>query len=99
CRATSLASPAEHLGEILVAAAGQAYEVELTLGLGEHPRQRVGSLESGDDALQAGDLSERCQRLEVCDRDVARAAAVPEVRVLGARPRIVQAGGHGVRLH
>ena len=47
---------AEHLGEILVSATGQAHEVELAVGLGEHPGERVRGLERRDDALQARQL-------------------------------------------
>ncbi len=54
---------AEHLGEVLVAAPGQAHEVELAVALGEHPGQRVRGLERRDDALEARQLAEGRERL------------------------------------
>ena len=84
-RCTPVASPCsrrlrEHLGEVLVAAAGEAHEVELAVRLRQHPGERVGGLQRRDDPLQAGDLAKGRERLRVGDRDVAGAAAVAQVR-------------------
>ena len=55
--------------------------------LREHPGERVRGLERRDDALQARELAERGERLRVGHRDVARAAAVAQVGVLGPGAR------------
>src|SRR4051794_1003689 len=83
----------EHLREVLVPAAGEADEVQrVRLRIGaEGPGDRVGGLQRRDDALELGDAAERGERLLVGDRDVGRAAAVAQVRVLGAGARVVQA--------
>src|SRR3954467_12265110 len=91
----------ERFGEVLVAAAGEADEVERVLALvrvREHPRQRVGGLERRDDALELRTAAERGQRVGVGDRLVARAPRVAQPRVLRPRAGIVEAGRDGVRL-
>src|SRR3954447_7642186 len=90
----------EDLGEVLVTPAGEADEVERrAVGVLVHRVvQRVRGLERRDDALQPRDLAKRPQGVLVADGDVARAAAVAQVGVLGARARIVQPGGDRVRL-
>src|SRR3954465_3041432 len=90
------------LGEVLVAAARQADEVEVWVGgvgfLLEHPRERVGGLERRDDALDGRELHERGDGLLVGDGLVAGAAGVAQERVLGPAAGVVEAGRDRVRL-
>src|SRR4051812_44290569 len=91
-------APFKDLREVLVAAPGQADEVELARRRLEHPRDRVRGLQRRDDALARRQLAERRDRLLVGHRLVARAAAVAQPGVLGPGPRVVEAGGDRVRL-
>src|SRR4051794_33451241 len=70
----------DDLGEVLVAAPGEADEVErrAVRVLVEGEVQRVRGLQRRDDALQARDLAEGAQGVGVGDGDVARAAAVAQ---------------------
>src|SRR5919107_5399504 len=90
----------EDLREVLVAPAGEADEIErrAVVVLVHRVVQRVRGLERRDDALQPRDLAERPQGVLVADGDVARAAGVAQVGVLGPRAGIVQARGDRVRL-
>src|SRR3954454_12414690 len=90
----------EHLREVLVAAPGEADQVErVRPGVrAEDPCDGVRGLQRRDDALQLGDAAQRGQRLLVGDRDVAGAAAVAQVRVLGTGPGVVEARRDRVRL-
>src|SRR5271165_2639477 len=81
----------QHLRQVLVPAAGQADQIQLTVLLRKHPGQRVGGLERGDYALLAGEIGERAQCLAVGHRHVARTAAVAQERVLGTDAGIVEA--------
>src|SRR4051794_22497654 len=90
--------PGKDLGEVLVPAARQADQVEIALGLLEHPRDRVRRLQRRDDPLDRGQLVEGGDRLLVGDGLVARAAAVAQEGVLGPAARIVEPGGDRVRL-
>src|SRR4051795_1036004 len=90
--------PGKDLREVLVAAAREADQVEIALGLLQHPRERVGRLERRDDALDRGELHERGDRLLVGDRLVAGSPGVAQERVLGAGPRVVEARRDRVRL-
>src|SRR6185437_9028548 len=89
----------EHLGEILVAASGQAHQVQIAVGPGQSPSQRMGRLQGRDDALQARDLTEGRERLTVGDGLIAGAATVAQVGVLGSGARVVKTGGDRVGLH
>src|SRR3954453_19197350 len=82
--AGAIAVGCDDLGEVLVAAPGQADEVERRVVglLMQREVQRVGGLERRDDPLQARDLLEGAQRVGVADGDVAGAAAVAQVGVL-----------------
>ena len=53
----------ERLGQVLVAAAREADEVELARAVGERPGERVRALERRDDPLEPGGQRERVQRL------------------------------------
>src|SRR3954464_14241636 len=77
-------SRGQDLGEVLVAAARQADEVEVAFGLLQHPRDRVRGLERRNDPVAGRELAERRDRLLVGHRDVARAAGVAQPCVLGA---------------
>src|SRR4029077_5380852 len=88
----------EHCGKVLVAAPGQADQVELAVALREHPSERVRGLERRDDPLQARELAKARERLGVGHGLVARAAAVAQKRVLGPGARVVQPRGDRVRL-
>ncbi len=59
----------------------------------------MGGLERRDDALEARERLECGERLRVGDGDVARAAAVAQLSVLGSRARVVEAGRDRVRLY
>ena len=59
----------------------------------------MGRLQGRDDALKARDFAERCERVAVCDRLVARAAAVAQEGVLGAGARVIEAGRDRVGLN
>src|SRR3954454_7526641 len=75
----AIAVVCDDLGEVLVAAPGQADEVEgrvVVGGVVQRVVQRVGGLERRDDPLQPRDLLEGAQRVGVADGDVAGAAAV-----------------------
>src|SRR6202035_1381263 len=62
----SLAQQRQRLLEVLVSATREAHEVQLARRrVAQHPRQRVGTLERGDDALQASGPGERFERLSV----------------------------------
>src|SRR5436190_3934798 len=95
CRAKASAmrsAAGKDLREVLVTAARQADQVQVAVGLLEHPRDRVRGLERGDDPLDRGELVEGRDRLLVGDGLVAGAAAVAQEGVLGAAARVVQAG-------
>jgi len=83
--------PGKHLGEILIAATGEAHKVQLAIWLGKHPGERVRRLQRGDDALQAGQHPEGRDRVAIGHRLIARASAIAQVGVLGPGPRVVQA--------
>ncbi len=87
----------EHLGEILVAPAGETDEDDLRVHV-ERPRERMSRLERRDDALRLGQPVERRQRLLVRGGDIASASGVPQERVLGADSRIVEPGRDRVRV-
>src|SRR5918999_1854625 len=90
----------EHLGEVLVPAAGEAHQVERVGadGVVEGPGDRVRGLERGDDPLELADAAQRGQGLVVGHRDVAGAPAVAQVGVLGAGAGVVEAGRDRVGL-
>src|SRR4051812_31570140 len=90
----------DDLGEVLVAAAGKADEVERRVATGpvDRPVQRVRRLERRDEAPQAREETEHRERVGVGDGDVRRAAGVAQVGVLGARAGVVEARRHRVRL-
>src|SRR3954469_25693639 len=80
----------EHFLQVLVAAPGQAHEVELArLARRQQPGDRVRGLERRDDALQPRQRLERGERVGVGYRLVGRAAAVAQPGVLGARAGVV----------
>ena len=85
----------EHLGEVLVAAAGEADDDELGVELGD-TRERVRRLERRDDALRSREPPERRERLFVRRADVACAARVAQVRVLGPDAGVIEPGGDRV---
>src|SRR5947209_19998007 len=90
---TAMRSPLERrqrLGEVLVAAAREADEIKLGVGVGQGPGDRVGALQGGDDALQPGGPAEGLERLIVGDRRVGGAALVAQPGMLGPRAGIVQ---------
>ena len=82
-----------HLGEVLVAPAGEAHEVQAVgrARILQHPGDRVGGLQRRDDPLELGHAPERRQRGVVGHGLVARAPAVAQVGVLRARARVVEA--------
>src|SRR3954452_19973987 len=90
--------PGKDLREVLVAAAREADQVEIALGLLEHPRERVRRLQRRDDALHGGELHERGDRLLVGHRLVAGAPGVAQERVLRTAARVVEARGDRMRL-
>jgi hypothetical protein len=92
------------LVEVLVAPAGHGEEIEAPdVGIAlsrvfQEPGDRVRGLEGREDPLEAGELAESPQGVRVRDREVGGTAAVAEVGVLGADPRIVESGRDRVRL-
>src|SRR5215204_305274 len=86
------ASPAENLGEVLVAAAREADDHELGVDVVD-TRERVCGLEGRDDPLGPRQAPEGGERLLVGRADVARAAGVPQERVLRPDARVVEPGG------
>src|SRR4051812_24038049 len=82
--------PRKDFGEVLVATAGEADEVDVGGRRLEHPRDRMGGLQRGDDPLARGQLAEGGERLLVGHRLVARAAAVAQEGVLGAGAGVVE---------
>src|SRR5690242_20741942 len=89
---SALAHRLERLGQVLVAAPGQADEIKLGVRVGQRPRDRVRALQRGNDPLQPRRALERVERLRVGDREVAGAALVAQPGMLGTRSRIVQSG-------
>src|SRR4051812_5320901 len=70
----SATGPLHDLGQVLVAATGEAEDVEARLRrVLEQPGDGVRGLERGDDALQARELLQRRQRFGVADGEVAGA--------------------------
>src|SRR5262245_10832762 len=98
--AISGSNPVKDLGQILVTPAAQRQDVEPgdVRGPFQQPCDRVRRLERGQDSLQPGELPEGAQRRLVGDREVSRAAGVPQLRVLGPDARVVEPGGDRVRL-
>src|SRR4051812_3013230 len=94
----SVVSTREHLGEVLVAAARAAHEVDRRVARAHRVVQRVGGLQRRDDPLKARDAAEGGERVVVAHRDVGGAAAVAQPRVLGPGTRVVEPGGDRVRL-
>ena len=93
--AVALLQQGLRLGDVLVAAAGQADEdraVRLCLGELQRMRERVGGFERAEDAFALGQRLERGERLGVGRADILRAAAVLEMRVLRADRGIIEAG-------
>ena len=89
------------LCDVLVAATRKVEDHDLTgqLVLGpEHPRERVGRLQRGDDPLGAGKHAERVQHLGVGHLLVGGAPGGREVGVLGTDARVVEAGRDRVGL-
>src|SRR5919107_48872 len=88
--------------DVLVAATREVQDEVLTspqltghlLGVGDGMR----SLERRDNSLEPGTQGKSTERLLVGDARVLGEAFVPEVGVLGARRRVVEAGGDRVRL-
>src|SRR5438093_9741483 len=88
--------------EILVAASGEAerddgVRTELAGERGKF-RDRVRRPERGDDALGLAQDPEAVQRFCIGARHVADATGLAQIRVLRSDPRVVEAGGHRVRL-
>ena len=82
--------------DVLIAAAAHVHDKQIVLGQGRRElgdeRERVCGLERWDDALKARAELESLERLLVGDGDVARATLLLEPGMLGANPRIVEAG-------
>src|SRR4249920_1075152 len=87
--------------EVLVAPAGQVDKYERAPGerTPQEPADRMGRLERRQDPFQRRERGEALERLLVGDRDVGRAAAVLEERVLGAHAGVVQPRRDRVRRH
>src|SRR3954471_20821825 len=69
----------QHFLQVLVAAPGQAHEVELArLARGQQPGDRLGGLERRDNPLKPRQRLERGERVGVGHRLVGRAAAVAQ---------------------
>ena len=90
----------EHLGEVLVAAAGEADQVELASRPAFASTQATACEDSSAGMIPSSSREplERGERLGVGDRLVARAAGVAQVRVLGAGAGVVEPGRDRVRL-
>src|SRR5437879_923117 len=82
CAAGSSLLTSDDLGQILVAAAREAYEIELAIALSQHPGERVRGLQRGNDALETRHFVECLDGVAVGDRDVACAAGVTQMGVL-----------------
>src|SRR5262245_53980821 len=87
----------EHLGEVLVAAATEPHEDQVGVEVSS-AGERVGRLERGEEALGAGELLERLERLLIGCDDVLGPAGVAEKGVLRADAGVVEAGRDRVRV-
>src|SRR5689334_13079099 len=87
-----------HLRDVLVSAAAHAQQHGLFLrppaALRCNPADRVRRLQRGDDPLQSAQKLEALERLVVGDRDILRAPAVLEERVLRANTGVIESGGN-----
>ena len=64
----------------------------------DRPRDGVARLECRDDSLRFAEFAERREGLLVGDAGVLTPARLPEHRVFGADPRVVESGRDGVDL-